>query len=544
MLIASTAVTGWALATRIWPEALAENVLGARLSGSLHYWNALGAMAALGAPAALWLGSRREGGPLLRALAFPAMGVLVLTVLLTQSRGALAAAVLAALIWIAVVPLRLRSITVIAVAALAVAPVAAWALSKDAFTQPLQPTSAREAVAGDFGLMLALALAVLLAAGLAVGLASSRRPPSLAVRRRAGIALAVVACLFPFVALTSVAMSDRGLTGTVSDRVDDLTDEGAPPEGGARFGSLSSSRGGYWRQAREVFEEYPGVGSGAGTFALSSLPYRKDGSSARHAHGFLAQTIADLGLLGLAAVLALLAAWLAAAARATGFLPRRRPGPGWPPERTAVFALALCAVVFGLHSVLDWIWFVPGPTVAALVAAGFVAGRGPRRAVGEREPVSGDDKPARGPARAVAAAAVLATALICAWAVWQPERAHRATDNALAALDRGDLDEAADEAERARDVDPYSPEPLWAQAEVLAEQRRLRAAYRTFEQAVIEHPHDPESWLRLGRFELDEVGLPPRALETATVAMEVDPRSRQAAALRDRAQAALEALAN
>ena len=35
-------------------------------------------------------------------------------------------------------------------------------------------------------------------------------------------------------------------------------------------------------------------------------------------------------------------------------------------------------VVYGAHSLLDWIWFVPGPTVAALVAAGFVAGRGAR----------------------------------------------------------------------------------------------------------------------------------------------------------------------
>ena len=205
--------------------------------------------------------------------------------------------------------------------------------------------------------------------------------------------------------------------------------------------------------------------------------------------------------------------------------------------------------MFGLHSLLDWIWFVPGPTVAALVAAGFVAGRGPlgwraRAGGGGCQPAETAGGRARRGRRdaarpAVAAAAVLVTALLCAWAVWQPERAHRATDNALAALDRGDLDEAADEAERARDIDPYSPEPLWAQAEVLAEQRRLRRAYRTFEQAVIEHPHDPEPWLRLGRFELDEVGMPARAVDTATVAMEVDPRSRQAVELRDRAQAAL-----
>ena len=144
-----------------------------------------------------------------------------------------------------------------------------------------------------------------------------------------------------------------------------------------------------------------------------------------------------------------------------------------------------------------------------------------------------------GPARLLAAAGVLVTALLCAAAVWQPERAHRATDRALAALDRGDLADAADEADRARDIDPYSPEPLWAKAEVFAKQRQLRRAYRTYEQAVLEHPRDPEPWLRLGRFELDEVGIPARAYETATVATKIDPRSRQAVELQGRAQAAL-----
>ena len=75
-------------------------------------------------------------------------------------------------------PLRLRSVAVIAVPALGVAPVAAWALSKDAFTeQSLQPLSAREAVAGDFGLMLLAMCVVLFAAGIAVGLATAAAGP-------------------------------------------------------------------------------------------------------------------------------------------------------------------------------------------------------------------------------------------------------------------------------------------------------------------------------------------------------------------------------
>ena len=46
-------------------------------------------------------------------LAYPAMGACVLAILLTQSRGAAAAALIGALIWFGLVPLRLRSLPVL-----------------------------------------------------------------------------------------------------------------------------------------------------------------------------------------------------------------------------------------------------------------------------------------------------------------------------------------------------------------------------------------------------------------------------------------------
>ena len=48
-------------------------------------------MAALGVPALLWLGARRDGPPALNALAYPALGLLVVAMLLAYSRGALLA---------------------------------------------------------------------------------------------------------------------------------------------------------------------------------------------------------------------------------------------------------------------------------------------------------------------------------------------------------------------------------------------------------------------------------------------------------------------
>ncbi len=43
----------------------------------------------------------------------------------------------------------------------------------------------------------------------------------------------------------------------------------------------------------------------------------------------------------------------------------------------------LCGVVvFGVHSFVDWTWYVPGDAFVALVCAGWLAGRGPRTPTG------------------------------------------------------------------------------------------------------------------------------------------------------------------
>lgn len=551
VLLAAVAIAAYGLAARVWPGSFDESALIGRIGLPFDYWNALAGVAAAGVVPALWAGSRRGASMLGRALAYPATGLLIATVLISGSRGALAGAAIGVAAWLAVVPLRLRSLAVLAVGAAGAAPVSAWALSKDPFRASLQPLSAREAVAGDFGLLLAATLVGLLAAGLIVEAVRARRSPSVALRVRTGIAIAVVAAVVPLALLTSVATSDRGLAGSVSDRVDDLTSETAvPPVGGARLGSVSSARATYWRQAWHAFEERPVAGLGAGSFDLSRLTYRKTAVRAGHAHGFVSQTLADLGLVGLAACLILLAAWIVAAARATGFGPRRRVAPAeWTGERTALVALALAAVVVGVQSAMDWTWFVPGITVMALVAAGFVAGRGPLPRLGAppREAAAAAARPpspsatGRAPIRLVAAGAVAVAALLCGWMIWQPVSADRAVARSYELLDAHRPAAALDEAERALDRDPYSNEPLYAKAAALADLGRAPAALRTLRQAVLERPRDPDAWIRIATFQLDTLGSPERALEMVAQAQRVDPLSPVAAAVAARANAAIAA---
>jgi hypothetical protein len=366
-----------------------------------------------------------------------------------------------------------------------------------------------------------------------------RFAPPMRVRRRLGIAALVVACAVPLVAFTSVAFSDRGLGGTIEDRVDELTSETdtAPTEQGAgRLAAASSTRGKYWREAGRVFEDRRSVGTGAGTFATARLRHRTDATVTRHAHGFVPQTLADLGIVGVALTTALLLAWLVAAARTTALHPRRlpfrrgedEPPPrrDWTPDRTALVALTLIAVVFGLQSGIDWTWFIPGPAAMAFVAAGFVAGRGPAGALPGggtldlREPIRDPSPP-----RLLAASAVLLAALLTAWAIWQPLAADRQTTDALELAENGEVDGALAKARDAADTNPLTAEPLLVEAVISAQAGREAEAEAALEDAVLKFPGDPETWTRLAAFQLGTLGEPADAAETIRGALYLDPHS-------------------
>ena len=578
LLLAVALTVGYALLSRVFPAALAESEVYARIAAPFDYWNAVGVTAALALPPALWLGARRSGHPPANALAYPLMGLLLVALLLSYSRGALAAGVAGVGLWLVLVPLRLRSLVVIGVPIAAAAPVIAWALSHDAFTRDYIALEGRQAIAAEFGLLLLGMVVGLLGAGLMIGFRLSLRAPRIVLRRRLGLAVIGAGAAAVVFAFASVALSERGLAGTVSARIQEATNEQASTPGGPeRLTQASSARAEYWRQAVSVFAERPALGTGAGAFALTRLRYRSTSYAARHAHSYPLQTLSDLGLVGLAVSLALALAWALSAGRATGLLRRHRSA--FDADRVALAALALAVVVFALHSTIDWTWFVPGPTIMALVAGGFVAGRGRRQEVPdgpEQVPAATAPAPAltlvaagRGadsaaasppdtppPAGASPAAvdppaappprrspsseqrrrlalsgAILATTVACAWAIWQPARSDAHAARALEQIEADRLPAAAREARRAAEIDPLSPRPLLVTAAVEASSGRDRAALASLQRAVREHPSDPQVWLRLASFELRTLEDPDAALETLRGALYVDPQSRAVQAL-------------
>jgi len=531
-------ISAYAVLTKVLPDALNPSETYARLSEPFGYWNSVGLMAALGIPGCLWIGSRRWGHQGCSALAYPAIGLLVLTIMLAYSRGALAAAVLGVAFWFATVPLRLRGAAVLLVGVAGGALMSAWALSQDALTSDRVPIEIQTQTGHQLGLLVVVMLGLLTLAGLAANFALAAHRPTARARRRAGTALLVALALVPVGLAIGLAARQQGLSGSIEDAWTSLTDPDAriPSNDPSRLTAAGSVRARYWDEAWRIFKDHPTAGVGADGYATVRKRYREADGAVRHAHGYLPQTLADLGVVGLLASLALAGVLLASAARAVG-LRRRDRGSPYPPERVGLLTLAAIALVFGAHSLVDWTWFVPANAVVGLIAAGWLAGRGPlcaqsdrpQRPLGslrERLRAGWRDRP-----RAITAAGVAVVAVLAAWSAWQPLRSVNVGQDAIASLERGDVKAARERADAARDRNPLSIDPLIQLATIESVANRKIQARRALEEAVRLQPANPDAWLQLAEFELNQLNRPAVALTAIRPALYLDPRSSDAVAV-------------
>ena len=514
VVLATTAVSGYALLSKLFPEYLNEFELFARLREPFGYWNAVGLAGALAVPGCLWLGARREGNPLVNALAFPALGLCLSATLMAYSRGALLAAAIGTALWFVLVPLRLRGAAVLIAGGAGAAMIAAWSFGQDALSTDRTALDERSA-AGHELLILVLAVVILLyVAGLTASFLADARELSAHARRRAGLALLVALALTPVVAAGALATTDDGLGGSIDDAWTSLTDTSAvgPANDPSRLTATGSVRSRYWDEAFQMWSDEPLTGLGAGGYATARPRYREDLLDVRHAHGYVPETMAELGLLGLGISIALLVAWILAARTSI----RAASGP----ERAGLVTLAATAVVLGAHAAIDWTWSIPGTAAVGLLCAGFVAGRGPERGAVARRALELRDR-----RRLVPALAIVAVALFAAWTAWQPLRSSDAAGEALAAIDTGDVAKARAEIEKARDRNPLSIEPLLDLATVEQAAGDLDAAERALEEAVRLQPANWLPWMRLTDLRLFDRSDPRGALEAVKVAIYLNPRS-------------------
>jgi cytochrome c-type biogenesis protein CcmH/NrfG len=108
------------------------------------------------------------------------------------------------------------------------------------------------------------------------------------------------------------------------------------------------------------------------------------------------------------------------------------------------------------------------------------------------------------PGAAAAVIGLAALTLILAWLIWQPLRSADALSASLSAAARGDTVEAVTQARDAASIDPVSIEPLQILSSLYIGAHDLTAAREQFVKATQRQPDNPESWLGLGNFELQQ----------------------------------------
>lgn len=472
----------------------------ARLHYPLDYWNGLAAFVALGIPLLLVIATTARHTAA-RALALAAVPALLLTAFFTLSRGGAIEIGVGVLVLFALHPRRLALAANALPAAAAAAILIAAANQRDALSDGLASASAQSqgdemlamtlvVCAGVAMLAAALALAARYGAGPRVGLA--RRPA----------ALSAVAALFVTVGVAFAA----GAPGSLTDAWEEFKDPAVPTAEAARFDSASGSgRYQFWQAAIEAGESEPLVGIGPGTYEYywsreGALP-----TFIRDAHSLYLEAFAELGVVGLVLILALVASPFALGARRLFELDLER-------RMLLAGALASCAA-FAVAAAIDWVWELTVLPVVFLLLAAAAIGRPELRT---------SEAPAGGGGAARLILPVLALAGIIAITI--PMAGANALRESQAEVRAQNLASALGEARTADDIEPYAAAPSLQQALVLELQGDLEGAVTAARSATDEEPTNWRTWLVLSRLEA-RAGDPQAAVAAYREARSLNPRS-------------------
>ena len=431
---------------------LVRHALGAaaveRLELPIGYANAAGIVACVAI--LLGLGLCVEGPAARRALGAAVCPPAAVVLLLSLSRGAMLAGALGGVLLLATSRASggWRRAAPVALASLVAALLVEWA----------EPFAAPGRSSGEVAWLVvvgALATAAAAAAVLQPGEGAAL------LRGRTAATVAGAARLAAVVAL--------GVAGVLAVR-DDRSTPAALQGASARLLSSSTSyRSDYWAVAVGAVRDRPLLGLGAGGFERRWLRERDAPLFVRDAHNVYLETLAELGPLGLAVLLAVLLVPLAGARAVAASAAGRA-------------ALAAYAALLA-HAALDWDWELPVVALCTLLLAVVLLGFGRETA------------PTR-PGALVRGGVVAAAAALVAVGV-DVRLAADATARANAALDRGDALRAAKGAREVRRLTPWAAEPwrLLGEAEVAA--GRLESGRAHLRRATREDPDAAGAWLAL-----------------------------------------------
>jgi O-antigen ligase/polysaccharide polymerase Wzy-like membrane protein len=474
-----------------------------RLSYPLNYWNGLAALIAIGLPLLLQLATCARSA-LVRALAAAALPAMVLTLFFTLSRGGIAAAILALVVFFALASDRLPKLLTLLIAAAGSAVLIVAADSRDALQQGLLNATARH----EGSELLWIALAVCLLVGAIQAALSSQALG----RRRLGWTRishrgSVVATLGLLLTLAIAAVA-LGVPGRASNGWDEFKQGGGPGSGSGRLGSVAGqSRYQLWSAALRENGTKPLTGTGSGTFEFW---WARDGTTpeaVRDTHSLYLQTLGELGIVGLILLMAfLLAVFVAGGRRLLTASARSRP-------RLAAAMAGVAA--FCITAIFDWMWQIPVLAIAALLLGSVLVSDG-LGGDGDEEPSSSLGLPARIAIAAIAVAAIVAIAI--------PLAATSLLRQSETDVREGKLNSALAVAKSAQNAQPAAAGPRLQEALVLEEEGKLGPAAAAAGVATEKESTNWRTWLVLSRIEAER-GRASAAVRDYRMAKSLNPRS-------------------
>jgi tetratricopeptide (TPR) repeat protein len=249
------------------------------------------------------------------------------------------------------------------------------------------------------------------------------------------------------------------------------------------------------------------------------------------------QVASDLGVLGLTVLLLITIVWLVAAFKLVGAA-AKAPWR-WLNEadeiRLASVAITLAALLFGIHSALDWVWFVPGVAYFGLLAGGWTLGSPAAHTARAGAPAT---TPARGgTVQIVRAAAIALVGIAIAYAVYQPVRAEQKVSAGLDVAEN-DPAKALKLGNQALELDPTSADAMILISVAQSNGGRQQDAEATLQLLTSQQPGNPASWLRLARFRLINLEDPDGAIRALRPLLYQSPNNLEGLALLSQARQA------
>ncbi len=452
------------------PDAgLAEDlpaVLG-RLTYPIGYWNGLSAAMAAALVLLGWFAAS-SGSRTVRSAAVAAMPAVILALWMTDSRGGIVAAVLACAILVATGPLRGRLVV-----NLLLGVIAGGVLILIAETRDELLTRPATAAAADQGHQMLAITAVLVGGTFWLRHALDGWLQALAIPRRAARAALVVASIAVLVTIVA------------ADPVEQWDEFKAVPTGEElASGDVGLLRGGgsgryqFWETAVDAFAGDPIGGVGASGYTPYWFEHREVAIPATRAHSVVFETMAELGLAGLALLIGFLAFVVVAAIR------RLRVG-----DRVADTGPALALLVIGFAAAaVDWTWDLPAVFGVTIVAAALLCG--PATLAGPAREPSASPWPVRSRRRFAGGIVILLVAWvsICGSALLLLS-AH-SLDSSRDSAAAGDIGAALNAANDAIDLQPWAAEPRTQLALVYEQAGDYEQAREAIDQAIERSPDD------------------------------------------------------